>query len=68
MDQDSSVDPSNVVRADEKPDLEAELPARGTSNSLKQKFQSLDDGQSLPPQVDFSKQSRQERPRTGVYG
>ena len=41
MDQGANVDPANVIRAEDKPDLEAELPTVGTSKSLKNKFQSL---------------------------
>lgn len=60
MDQDANVDPANVVRADDKPDLETELPSRGTSKSLKNKFQSMDSGEVGP--VDFSQPIRRERP------
>ena len=44
MDQGANVDPANVIRAEDKPDLEAELPTVGTSKSLKNKFQSLENG------------------------
>jgi len=45
------VDPENLVRAEDKPDMEAELPARGTSRSIKEKFMSLG---SETSQVDYS--------------
>lgn len=61
MDQNSTIDPANVVRADDKPDIEAELPSRGTSQSLKSKFQALDDGQTKT--IDFSQPVKREKPR-----
>lgn len=62
MDQNATVDPANVVRAEDKPDFEAELPSRGTSQSLKNKFQAMDGGQ--PPNVDFSQPIKREKPTT----
>lgn len=62
MDQGAAVDPTNVVRAEDKPDLEAELPTRGTSKSLKDKFQSLENGTAQP--VDFSQPPKRDRPQS----
>ncbi|XP_067937781.1 microtubule-associated protein futsch-like [Watersipora subatra] len=62
MDQNSTVDPANVVKADDKPDLEAELPSRGTSQSLKSKFQAM--GGVDPRQIDFSQPVKREKPRS----
>lgn len=66
MDQGANVDPANIVRAEDKPDIGAELPTVGTSKSLKDKFQSLENGPSKP--VDFSQPPKRERPRTGQFG
>ena len=59
MDQDSNVDPTNIVRADDKPDLETELPSRGTSQSIKTKFQAMESSEIQ--QVDFSQPVKVEK-------
>lgn len=66
MDQGANVDPANVIRAEDKPDLEAELPTVGTSKSLKNKFQSLENGPAHP--VDFSQPPKRERPQSRQFG
>lgn len=59
MDEGTNVDLSNVVRADDKPNIEAELPTPGTSSSLKEKFQSMDGGLAKP--IDYSKPVKREK-------
>lgn len=62
-----TVDRENLVRAEDQPDLEAELPAQGTSRNLRMKFQEL--GSQTPPAVHSDRTTPvKERPRTGVYG
>lgn len=66
MDQGANVDPANIVRAEDKPDLGAELPSVGTSKSLKDKFQSYENGPSKP--IDFSQPPKREQSRKRYVG
>jgi len=70
MDQGANSDaPSaDIVKSDEKVEKEEELPTVGTSQLMKDKFQSMSTNEQVKP-VDFSQSVKPEKTRTsGQYG